>query len=294
MADEIKDKAEEESSKDECISLAEFYESVPPNQERQISDFASFQRLSSGFSDNCYAKPELRLYCNNELCNGYRMFICTNKSVQTSSVTRTDIINYRCSNCRVNEKTYAVIRTADPMYDKKGTIYKIGEYPPFGPPVPSKLLKLVGSDRDLFLKGRRCETQGLGVGAFTYYRRVVEDQKERILDQIIKVLNKIGHNQEKIDGLEKAKKESQFTKALDMAKDLMPESLLIDGYSPFLLLYRALSEGMHNLSDEECMSYASSIRVVLIELSERLGQALKEEAELKSAVSTLMKVKSPK
>ena len=57
-------------------------------------------------------------------------------------------------------------------------------------------MKLVGPDRDDFLKGRRCENQGLGVGAFIYYRRVVENQKNRILGvcriNLIKSTEKIG------------------------------------------------------------------------------------------------------
>ncbi|MDE2735227.1 MAG: hypothetical protein OXI72_12595 [Gemmatimonadota bacterium] len=36
------------------------------------------------------------------------------------------------------------------------------------------------------------------------------------------------------------------------------------------------------------MEYANSVRVVLGELSERLSQALKDEAELKKALSTLI------
>lgn len=76
-----------------------------------------------------------------------------------------------------------------------------------------------------------------------------------------------------------------------MAKDAIPESLLINGHSPIKLLHSALSEGVHALSDEECLDFAGSIRIVLGELSERLSQALKDEAELTKALSTLMKKK---
>jgi len=88
--------------------------------------------------------------------------------------------------------------------------------------------------------------------------------------------------------LRDAIKETQFSKALEMAKDAMPESLLINGHSPILLLHSALSEGVHALTDEQCLELASSIRVVLGELSERLSQALKDELELTRALSTLM------
>jgi hypothetical protein len=69
-----------------------------------------------------------------------------------------------------------------------GECYKLGELPVYGPPTPARLISLIGPDREIFLKGRRCGNLGLGIGAFVYYRRVVENQKSRILDEIIKVI----------------------------------------------------------------------------------------------------------
>lgn len=130
------------------------------------------------------------------------------------------------------------------------------------------------------------------MGAFSYYRRVVESQKNRILDEILKVASKIGAAAEAIAELEAAKKEIQFSKALAMVKQGIPQSLLIDGHNPLLLLHGALSEGIHDRSDEECLELASSIRMVLIELSDRLGQDLKDEAELNHALSILLGAKN--
>ena len=169
-----------------------------------------------------------------------------------------------------------------------GTCYKFGEYPPYGPPVPPRLIKLIGPDRDIFLQGRRCENQGLGIGAFAYYRRVVENQKNRILGEIVKVSEKSGVPQDKIDILRSAIEEIQFRKALDMAKDVMPENLLINGQNPIRLLHGVLSHGVHELSDQECLDLASSVRVVLGRLSEKLSDILKDDEEVKGALSTLM------
>ena len=46
-------------------------------------------------------------------------------------------------------------------------------------------------------------------------------------------------------------------------------------------------QGVHAHSDSECLELASSVRTVLFEFAERLGQALKEEAELNNAVNKL-------
>jgi len=55
--------------------------------------------------------------------------------------------------------------------------------------IPSRLPKLVGPDQEKFNKRLRSEACGLGIGAFGYYRQVVENQKGRLIDEIIKVVN---------------------------------------------------------------------------------------------------------
>ncbi len=273
--------------------ISDFLESTPPNQSIDISNLAIRRPTGRGGMETVMRTPEIQLHCDNERCNGTRFFRCVSGCSQFLHDKTYEFfyVRYLCSNCQTTEKTFslaAIIESGAEQGDKKGICYKFGELPTYGPPTSPKLMKLIGPDRDEFLKGRRCENQGLGVGAFIYYRRVVENQKNRILKDVIKVSNKVGVAKAKIETLEKAVAETQFTKALDMAKDAIPESLLITGHSPIKLLHSALSEGVHALSDEECLEYAGSVRIVLGELAERLSQALKDEAELTKALSKLM------
>ncbi|PZP11424.1 MAG: hypothetical protein DI602_11555 [Aliarcobacter butzleri] len=275
----------------EYQQISEFLESTPPNQRIHISDLVKVTGSSYGGYTYYVRTPEIQLHCDHDNCNGIRFFRCIsgeNHNIYTSEFSFF-YVTYICSNCQKVEKIFSLAAKVNDSGKGQGECYKFGELPTYGPPVASKLMKLIGPDRDEFLKGRRCENQGLGVGSFIYYRRVVENQKNRILGEIIKVANKIGTSKSNIEILEKAIEETQFTKALDMAKNAIPESLLINGHSPIKLLHSALSEGVHALSDEECLEMASSVRVVLGELSERLSQALKDEAELTKALSSLMK-----
>jgi len=64
---------------------------------------------------------------------------------------------------------------------------------------------------------------------------------------------------------------------------------LINGHNPLTLLHSALSDGIHAKTDEECLELATSIRLVLIELADRIATALKDEAELRTAVTKLLK-----
>lgn len=273
------------------IPFSEFLESIPPSTITRVSDMTFFDQSRS---QEVLSTPEIQLHCPSDACNGTRFFRFTDRyrpRIEDDSYNFL-YVSYRCSNCRVTEKTFSLAVKKDEGEFSSGAAYKFGELPGFGPPTPARLISLIGPDRETFLKGRRCENQGLGIGAFVYYRRVVENQKNRILGEVIKVSTKLGLAQEKLETLEKAKNETQFSKAMKLAKDAIPETLLINGHNPLALLHSALSEGLHDQSDEHCLEIANSVRIVLGELSERLAQALKDEAELNKALSKLMNTKN--
>ena len=292
-----RNKQEDTETEATYLTFSDFLQDTPPNQYAHISDLA-VPKNAGAFPDfkKRISTPELKLHCSDKSCNGVRFFRCIRVSEKGNELDVGGVNNlyvtYQCSNCKKTLKVYSLAARSNTIGEFHGTCYKFGELPPYGPPVPPRLIKLIGPDRDIFLQGRRCENQGLGIGAFAYYRRVVEHQKNRILEEIIKVSEKMEAPEDKINILRRAMKENQFSKALDMAKDAIPENLLIDGHSPMRLLHHALSRGVHELSDVECLERASTVRLVLGELSERLSILLKDKAELMQAISTLMRDKN--
>lgn len=263
------------------LTLQEFLEQMPPGKIVFVSDFeeSEYEGMER------VRTPEITLHCDK--CGGDRFFEPTGEGEFVGHRAATDtFLNYICRNCRKSSKNFAL----GAIYDKEAKgwkVFKYGEDPSFGPPTPSRAITLIGPDRDQFLKGRRCENQGLGVGAFVYYRRVVESQKNRIFDEIIRVSRHLNADEALLAELEEAKKETQFTKAVQAIKHGLPQSLLVNGHNPLLLLHSALSAGVHDLSDDQCLELAASARVVLIEFAERMAQAMKDEAELTSAIHRL-------
>ena len=53
----------------------------------------------------------------------------------------------------------------------------------------------------------------------------------------------------------------------------------------------AMSKGVHNLADEECLEIASSIRIVLSEMVSRMKQIISDKESLKAALNNLNKLK---
>jgi uncharacterized protein YjaG (DUF416 family) len=92
-----------------------------------------------------------------------------------------------------------------------------------------------------------------------------------------------------ISDLEAARKETQFSKAIETIKPAVPQALLIHGQNPLTLLHYALSEGLHAQTDQECLEIAINIRLVLTALVERIALVLSDHA-----VSKLMEVQAKK
>jgi len=268
----------------QSFTLAEFLERVPPNRPVFVTD--ATEPSSSG-ACILLNTPEIQLHCQNSTCEGVRVFRCSNDPrPEVQSGGKNLFLTYRCSNCRGNEKTFS-FSMAHGGFEYGHLLVKFGKLPPFGPVTPSRLISLVGPDKELYLKGRRCENQGLGIGAFVYYRRVVENQKNRIIKEIIKVAKKENADEDLIKVLQSALNETQFSKAMEQAKNAIPESLLIDGRNPLKLLHGVLSEGVHALTDEKCLELAESIRVILTELSKNVVRSLRDKAEISRALSQL-------
>lgn len=271
------------------MDVKEFLETVPPGRRADIAQLVDSKHVQYGFR-HTLKDPMLELHCSTPECNGIRFF--ESKTDVSVIPGRSDLsfVHYMCRNCGKSFKTFALqtVLSADAT---SGSLFKYGEVPAFGPPTPARLISLIGPDKDMFLKGRQSENQGLGVAAFAYYRRVVENQKTRIFDEIIKVSERLGAAPEQLADLRKAREETQFSKAIDEIRHGLPQMLLINGHNPLSLLHSALSEGLHSQDDDQCLTLATSIRVVMVELAERLAQAIKDEATLNTAVSRLLQKK---
>jgi hypothetical protein len=275
----------------ESLTLKQFLEETPLLEPASISD------LYTDDSDNYNARftlnvPTLKLYCAEETCLGYRFFSgqFRHHSYVRDGKTYEDFVVYQCNDCRKGKKTYSVAFQL--RKDLAGDAVKIGEYPEIYTDVLRKLRRMLGNDYQFFVKGLKCEKQGFGIAAFAYYRRVVKVKKDQLIEEIGKVSKQVGMGQEAQAIIEKARSLSSFSASVDLIKDGIPQSLLVQGHNPLKTIHKALSDGLHEQSDQTCLELAHAIRLVLADLAERIELALSEQAELKQAMSKLHKFNS--
>ena len=268
------------------LSYKTFLESAPANASKKISALA-VTRVN--FAGSLYL-PSVRLQLHCQIDGGLRGFD-TNSDLQLSYPWSYKFVTYTCRDCGRYSKTFAVLVLRETKEAVDAEVMKLGEYPPYAAPISQKVEKLLGKeDLELYRKGMRAEAQALGIGAATYFRRIVDSQWKLLLTEIRDAAVALGETDLSI--FDAALAETQFSAAVKMLKDAIPKKLLIlDNQNPLTLLYQPLSVGLHDLSDEECLQQAADIRTVLTALLENIADVLKSQTELKAAAARLSQPK---
>jgi hypothetical protein len=278
----------DKEAKRPSMSLRDFLEKVHPGVEVDLEDLV--EQWDRVRDLGRVRQVAVRLYCGSDDCKREQNFGWSSTQEVYVAVGRPSdrFLYFWCRNCGRTEKVYS-IRFFATSTDKAVRARKLGENPGFGARTMSpRFDAFLGQSREMFFRGRRCEGLGMGIGAFAYFRRVVDAQKNKLLDAILDVCAALNAPEEIVREIQAAKRETRFSKAVEAIKSALPDALQIDGHSPLTLLYAALSKGLHEMSDEECLEKAQAIRLVLTELLDRVGRLVTEDKELKAAVGRLL------
>ena len=268
------------------VTWKSFLETTPPNTPVRISGLA----VSHGNAWKI-VNPYIELHCEHD--DGVRRFAPASSNfflAQPPITPSYKFIAYLCRDCLSSTKTFAVlIQNDESTFEDFGTVevMKLGEYPPFSAPISSRIQKLLSdSDLELYRKGVRAEAQGLRIGAATYFRRIVDEQWQRLVQEIRRAAERLGV--EDLGVYDDAMGETQFSEAVAMLKDAIPGKLLIlKGENPLTMLYKQLSQQLHGMTDEECLQQAADIRLVLTVLLENIAEVMKDQDELTAAAKRL-------
>ena len=287
------------ANKDAVKKLKAFLESTPPGvpvcipelaEEKSRNPMVLIPNPGTYWRVLAVAPAILELHCDVD--DGVRRFYASKKNAPGPGFR---FLEYVCRDCGAFQKTYALLTDLKHGNGEPTTveIMKLGEYPPFGAPISARIQKLLDKDDlGLYRKGSRSEAQGLGIGAATYFRRIVESHWKLLVKELRSAAEKLGHADLAV--FDNALQAPQFSTAVKMLKDDIPAKLLIlNGENPLTLLYSPLSVQLHELTDEQCLQQAADIRTVLTALLENISDVLKDQEELQSAANRLKQIKKP-
>lgn len=272
---------------EKAVLYQEFFANTPINKRTLVKQV--FNNSNFALRD----LPSLMLHCEHQKCGGERLHQSNNMQAFGADNKRFVSVFFNCVNCQ--ELSHHFIFSLERMKYEifSATLEKVYQSPLFGNPIPKRLYEVIGEEnRQHFLNARRCIARGLGIGAFTYYRRIIENHKFALVSAVLKAAKNLEAAQPMIAKLEAAIRETQFSKAIDMLKevDAIPEMLLIKGHNPLLLLHNTLSVGIHANDDAECLERAQTAETLLFEMSDRIQMALDEKRGLHEALSKILKM----
>lgn len=246
--------------------------------------------LNGDTLERCLLPSEIQRQC--ERC-GLESRWHLDKAVEGES-SASVMIGYRCRNCSVpfavwirwrheyGQDAIVAMKTAelnDVLLQAAGAVQtgdvaptgqfhfqKCGQYPAPSINLPADLAKALGKHEGLYRKAMVSRNQNFGIGALGYFRRIVEDTANDMLDLLIEALREHAADAEVMKRIEGAKQERIFEKKAKIAADALPELLRPGGANPFQSLHDQYSKGLHGLSDEECIEIIDRMRedVVII------------------------------
>ncbi len=242
--------------------------------------------------NNKVPKPAIHMYC--KVCGSEQTFNMINEYYKNSADANEAIhgeikeLRYVCSDCNEGLIVFLIHFGVEKKNKDKSLIYleKVGQIPAWSIKMDKELEKLLGEHADYYKKGLINESQGYGIGAHAYFRRITEDIIDELLDSIYELIEQEEKEKYK-QALDKTKTTRIAQEKIDLVKDLLPNSLKPDGVNPLGVIHSALSKGLHELSDEECMAQAELIRDSLVFL---INQIVRSKSSSKSFTESMRKL----
>lgn len=165
-------------------------------------------------------------------------------------------------------------------------LQKVGQFPPYDIQPDKEIQKyLTDDDLDAFKKGLTNLSISYGIGAFAYFRRVIENELRRIVQDI---------SQLQFEGVEEVRSafaafevNHQMNNLISAVAKHLPASLKISGENPVQLLYQQLSVGIHSLSEEQCLEKAESIKTLLTFVIKKVNEEKYVMSDVTQAIKNL-------
>lgn len=196
----------------------------------------------------------------------------------------TSIFTFSCVSCRKAHREYLVEQVLD---DESIRIQKYGELPRSKLGRNRVLQKFLKDDLDNYEKAIVCLSHEYGVAAFAYFRRVVENNINALLDLLQEDAQSSGSDKAILNALADLRKDTPMSEKIKIANLALPNHLKPDGLNPLGRLYQVLSEGVHSLPEAECLQKATATSECLAFLVSELASRAEHRARFKNLVGKL-------
>lgn len=277
------------------------YKKFKPNWDKFYPGSTYTHHLSTHIINHQLPKPPIHMFCIR--CSSEQTFNMSNEyydqylPYNTSIHGSTRELRYVCSACKKGLIVFLVYFGYVDSGDTVPTemfLEKVGQIPPWSIEMDKNLESILGENAEYYKKGLICESQGYGIAAHAYYRRIVEDAIDTLLESIADFISSKEQLAHYTEIMKKVKETRVTQEKIELVKDLLPSSLCPNGINPLGILHSELSEGLHANSDEECLESADAIRKSLAYLAKQVMSKKAEHNAFTDGMQQLLDKKAKK
>ena len=217
--------------------------------------------------ENPFRMPSYRSKAQHEadIGRGDGLYQTPDTAHKNGLESRVYAIALECAGCKYEQYTFWV-----EFGESEKWARKVGQLPQPSIAIGRDLADALGGDEELYKRARICLNQSYGVAACACLRRVLENRITPLLEVIRGRREEEGADEaelEELDGLIGGRVASS---KIELAAEVLPPSLKVDGENALHLLYDELSFGIHSGDEDECVEGAAralaSLDYVLVEL----------------------------
>lgn len=253
-----------------------------------LETYPLYRRKTFAIGPTMVQLPKVQINMDCGRCKAVRTFAMVNEYWQAFGVVNSNIAGeiveakYLCVSCRAFKRYFALQVAED-----RASITKVGQTPAWSVAANADVSQMLGDHRTYLQKGLISESQGYGIGAFAYYRRIVEETIDELLSDVERLIPESERDAFTV-ALGKAKQTRVTAEKIELVQDLLPAILRPDGMNPLSLLHGVLSEGLHADTDERCLELAANVREILTFLASQVATASREARSFTEKMRTLL------
>lgn len=232
--------------------------------------------------------PGIDLPCSQ--CNRANTFACKDGGFFTSFTKPLPghllLVTFICQRCSDFERSFLFGTTAvgSELY-----LVKVAAWPAQRPQGHDAVKDILDAEKaDFFRRGMMCEQHGLGMAAHAYYRRIVETSIDEWLDELKAATGEESHQ----EWLDRHGGRPQMGEQIARLQYFMHDSISGNGKNPINALYSTLSEGLHSLSDEDCLVLAEVLRELLVFTLRKISEVRDKGDLIQETQDKLNRIKS--
>lgn len=160
---------------------------------------------------------------------------------------------YSCNGCSTEHYYWIEVNS------EEAWIRKVGQLPAWDIDLSPDLEQTLGNDAGLYKRGLICLSQGYGLAACIYMRRILENQISQILQLLYELQCEEKSNAKTLSEIKKLMSSKNAEKKLATAYKYTPTSIYVDGINPLKFIYDNYSIGIHGLNEDECSDVAQKL-----------------------------------